>query len=272
MSAREVEIDHDNLAHCLNIRRNIISAIASAGSGHVGGSLSCVEILVALFFGALEKAASKSPWSYKNRFVLSKGHADAAYYSVLCEAGLLSRDELMTMRKFGSRLQGHPDPLWLPDLVEFAGGPLGQGLSFAAGLALGLPGSRVFALLGDGELQEGQIWEAALSAPRLGANNLTAIVDWNGFQLSGPTPATPDISAMAASWAALGWHADVVDGHDVSTLRRTLAKPQTRPQILFARTVKGRGITFMENNNDFHGRDLSVQETTSALMELEEFA
>lgn len=257
----------ENLVRCLNVRRNIISAIRTSGSGHPGGSLSCVEILVALFFSVMDRRNGSSPWPYKDRFVLSKGHADAAYYSILCEAGLISLEELGTMRTFGSRLQGHPDPLWLPGLVEFAGGPLGQGLSFATGLALGCPSDNVFVLLGDGELQEGQIWEAVLSAPRLNASNLTAIVDWNGFQLSGPTPKNPDIEAMARSWSSLGWKAEVIDGHDFNCLRR-LNQRSDRPRVYFARTTKGRGVSFMENNNDFHGRELTNRESSDALAEL----
>ncbi|NTI76598.1 transketolase [Rhizobium rhizogenes] len=262
------DVDQENLARCANVRRNIISAIATSGSGHPGGSLSCVEILVTLFFSVMEKRAERSTWPYKDRFVLSKGHADAAYYSILCEAGLISHEELVTMRTFGSRLQGHPDPLWLPELVEFAGGPLGQGLSFATGLSLGRPDDNVFALLGDGELQEGQVWEAVLSAPRLGANNLTAIIDWNGFQLSGPTPENPSIESMAASWASLGWQAEVMDGHDLRNLRLSISGGSDRPRVFFARTTKGRGVSFMENNNDFHGRELTTRESLDALNEL----
>ena len=260
-------------ARARRIRRLIVEAIAASGSGHIGGSLSCVEIMVSLFFRALQRRNDGKGWPFANRFVLSKGHADAAYYSSLCEAGLISFEELMTMRQAGSRLQGHPDPIWLPDLAEFAGGTLGQGLSFALGLALGLDvGTKVFTMLGDGELQEGQVWEAALAAPRQGASNLVAIVDWNDFQLSGPTPPEPDIRATARAWRELGWESHVCDGHQIDALIQALEVRSDRPCVIFAKTVKGNGISFMQNNNDFHGRSLTRAEVSAALEEINEVA
>ncbi len=261
--------DEELVKRAANIRRLIIRAIDAAGSGHAGGSLSCAEIMTCLFFRSLVKLPEPRGWPFRNRFVLSKGHADAAYYSTLCEAGLIDSEEHLTMRKTGSRLQGHPDPTWLPDLVEFAGGPLGQGLSFGLGLADALDvDRRVFVMLGDGELQEGQVWEAVLAGGRSKTSNIVAIIDWNQFQLSGPTPANPDISGMARAWGELGWDTAVCNGHDIAALSNELEKRTDRPRAVFARTVKGRGVSFMEANNDFHGRTLDAAEVRSALEEL----
>lgn len=257
--------------HTDQIRRLIIKSISSVGSGHVGGSLSCVEILVSIFGGALKHINNKSGWPYQNRLIFSKGHAEAAYYSVLCEAGHITFTELMTMRTSGSRLQGHPDSIWLPDFVEFTGGSLGQGLSFGLGLALGLRSqSTVFVVLGDGELQEGQIWEAILTASRLNISNLVAVVDWNGFQLSGRIQHSPNIEEMAQAWRMCGWEARICDGHSITELSQALSLKLQKPLVIFAKTIKGRGISFMENNNDFHGRSLSENEVFLALGELSE--
>lgn len=253
----------------LKVRRRVIEAIGWAGSGHAGGSLSSVDIMISLFCHVLGLQSQTIGWPYKNRFVLSKGHADAGYYAILSEVGLISLDELRTMRRAGSRLQGHPDPIWMPGLVDFAGGSLGQGLSFALGLANGLGKShKVFALLGDGELQEGQVWEAVLAAPRMSASNLVAIIDWNGFQLSGPTPNNPDISATAAAWRALGWDTTICNGHAIAELIPAMERATERPHAIFAETIKGHGVSFMQNNNDFHGRALTPEEITLALEEL----
>lgn len=246
-----------------SLRIQIIKTITAAGSGHPGSSLSCIDIMIALFFG-LSCGTDRE----QNRFVLSKGHAEAALYSIYHRLGWISEEELYTMRRLGSRLQGHPDPVWL-DYVEFAGGSLGQGLSFTQGLAAGLGKSvNVYTLLGDGELQEGQLWEAALSIPRMNLTNIKAIVDWNRLQLSGPTPEYPDISHFLKIFENLGWACSSCDGHDVLELYQLLSEPTTKPHIIFAKTIKGKGISFMENNNDFHGRGLSSCESQDALKEL----
>jgi transketolase len=254
----------------LQTRKLIVKSIACAGSGHIGGSLSCVEILNVLFFATMRRLASPKGWPYLDRFVLSKGHAEAAFYSVLSQAGLVDESELWTMRRFGSRLQAHPDPRWLPS-IEFPSGSLGQGLSYGCGLA-GAQQGKVFTyvLLGDGELQEGQVWEAAMFAGRQGLSRLVAVIDWNGFQLTGRAPSTPAIDDMAQIWSGLGWDTVVCDGHDCEALRHALLPHETKPKAVFARTVKGRGISFMENNNSFHGRALNAAEVAAALHELEE--
>jgi transketolase len=250
---------------CQTLRRYIIDAIAAAGSGHVGSSLSCIDILDVLFF---ELECGRDPAHH--RFVMSKGHAESALYSIFCHLDWISHQELLSMRQFGSRLQGHPDPLWLPQ-VEYAGGSLGQGLSFAQGLADGLgSGHYVYALLSDGELQEGQTWEAFFSIPRMQTNNLRVIIDCNGFQLCGPTPTTPAIETYTIILRQAGWTVSLCSGHDAESLRVALTEETSTPHVIFARTVKGKGIPFMENNNYYHGRGLNQQEIEAARFALAE--
>lgn len=247
------------------LRRYIIDAIEAAGSGHIGSSLSCIDILAVLFF---ELECARDPTHH--RLVMSKGHAESALYAIFCQLDWISHHELLSMRQFGSRLQGHPDPLWLPQ-VEYAGGSLGQGLSFAQGLADGLgSGHNIYALLSDGELQEGQTWEAFFSIPRMQTNNLRVIIDWNGLQLCGSTPATPTIETFIIMLRQAGWTVNCCNGHDAESLRAVLTEETPTPHVIFARTVKGKGIPFMENNNDYHGRGLSQQEIEAARCALAE--
>jgi transketolase len=251
------------------LRFLIIDSIAVSGSGHIGGSLSCVEILLSLYAEVLKHDPANPRWELRDRFILSKGHAEAVYYGTLCLSGYIPREWLLAMRKFGSPLQGHPDPNWL-DAVNFAGGSLGQGLSFAAGQAIQgkKVGFRAFALLGDGELQEGQIWEAAIFAPKYKLDNLFVFVDCNGYQLEGIASGTANPVDIKQAWEGFGWNVHIIDGHDFGGIRRACIKVEGKPTLILAKTIKGKGISYMEHNNDFHGRGLTAKEIELAYREL----
>ena len=236
-----------------DLRIDIVRMIAEAGSGHPGGSLSCADILTALYFGGVMQHDPADPKAAdRDRFVLAKGHAAPALYAALAHAGYFPREELGTLRKLGARLQGHPDSNLVPG-VEISTGSLGQGLSIAAGLAAGLrlngDGHAVFALLGDGECQEGQVWEAAMFAAHNKLDALVAIVDNNKLQIDGNTCDVCDLGDLAAKFAAFGWDVVQVDGHDIDALVSALsgAKEERagRPHVIIAHTVKGKGVSFM---------------------------
>jgi len=256
------------------LRRHIVTMIGKAGSGHPGGSLSAVEIVVTLYWRMMRHKPSDPGWEDRDRFILSKGHAAPLLYSVLAECGYFPVSELGTLRKLDSRLQGHADRTATPG-VEMSSGSLGQGLSFAVGVALaGRLNSqdyRVYALLGDGECNEGQIWEAAMAAPHFKTDNLTAIVDNNGLQICGPSCDVMDLEPLNEKWAAFGWHVADVDGHDINQLLDALKKAEEikgQPSVIIAHTVKGKGVSFMENNVDFHGKSPSAEQLEIALKEL----
>ena len=258
------------------MRSDIVSMIAEAGSGHPGGSLSSADILTALYFGGvLEHDPARPDWDERDRFILAKGHAAPALYAVLAQAGYVPREELLTRRKLGTRLQGHPDSNLVPG-VEVSTGSLGQGLSVAAGIAAGLKldgkTQSVFALLGDGECQEGQVWEAAMFAAHRGLDNLVAIVDRNCLQIDGNTADVCDPGDLAAKFSAFGWTAVEVDGHDIPALVEALAAAKAdraaKPHALIARTVKGKGVSFMENQAGWHGKAPNAEQTEAALAEL----
>ncbi|RDB70440.1 transketolase [Eggerthella sinensis] len=258
------------------MRSDIVSMIAEAGSGHPGGSLSSADILTALYFGGvLEHDPARPGWDERDRFILAKGHAAPALYAVLAQAGYFPREELLTLRKLGTRLQGHPDSNLVPG-VEVSTGSLGQGLSVAAGIAAGLKldgkTQSVFALLGDGECQEGQVWEAAMFAAHRGLDNLVAIVDRNCLQIDGNTADVCDPGDLAAKFSAFGWTAVEVDGHDIPALVEALAAAKAdraaKPHALIARTVKGKGVSFMENQAGWHGKAPNAEQTEAALAEL----
>lgn len=258
------------------MRSDIVRMIAEAGSGHPGGSLSCADILAALYFGGvLDHDPERPDWEERDRFILAKGHAAPALYAVLAQAGYFPREELLTLRKLGTRLQGHPDSNLVPG-VEVSTGSLGQGLSVAAGAAAGLkldgkPQS-VFALLGDGECQEGQVWEAAMFAAHRNLDNLVAVVDRNCLQIDGDTADVCDPGDLAAKFQAFGWDAREVDGHDMAALVEALAAAKAdragKPHALIARTVKGKGVSFMENQAGWHGKAPNAEQTEAALAEL----
>ena len=259
-----------------DMRIDIVRMIAEAGSGHPGGSLSCADILTALYFGGVMDHDPQNPkWEGRDRFILAKGHAAPALYAALAHAGYFPREELMTLRKLGTRLQGHPDCNLCPG-VEVSTGSLGQGLSIAAGACAGLKLSgstqTVFALLGDGECQEGQVWEAAMWAAHKKLDNLVAIVDRNCLQIDGNTADVCDPGDVAAKFAAFGWDAAEVDGHDipalVSALSAAKADRSGKPHVLVARTVKGKGVSFMENQAGWHGKAPNAEQTQTALADL----
>lgn len=260
-----------------DMRADIVRMIAEAGSGHPGGSLSCADILAALYFGGVLEHDPENPeWEGRDRFILAKGHAAPALYAALAQAGYIPREELATLRKLGSRLQGHPDSNQVPG-VEVSTGSLGQGLSIAAGAAAGLrldgAPQTVFALLGDGECQEGQVWEAAMFAAHRKLDNLVAIVDRNGLQIDGRTCDVCDPGDLGAKFAAFGWDVDEVDGHDldalVSVLGAAKAGRDGRPHAVIARTVKGKGVPFMENEAGWHGKAPNAEQAAEALAALE---
>jgi len=257
------------------LRRHIITMTGKAGSGHPGGSLSAVEIVTALYFGLLQHKPSDPQWTDRDRFILSKGHAAPLLYAALAECGYLPIGELITLRQLDSRLQGHTDRTVTPG-VEMSAGALGQGLSFAIGVALaGCLNSqkyRVYVLLGDGECDEGQVWEAAMAAAHFKVDNLVAIVDNNGQQIDGWNRDVMNLDPFNKKWQAFGWHVIEVDGHDLAQLidafnQAKLVKGQ--PTVIIAHTIKGKGVSFMENNLDFHGKAPTAVEVERALKELE---
>jgi transketolase len=256
------------------LRRHVINMIATAGSGHPGGSLSAADIVTALYFNILRHDPKEPQWHDRDRFVLSKGHAAPILYAALAESGYFPVEELSTLRKLGSRLQGHTDRTLTPG-VEMSAGSLGQGLSYGIGIALAgrldKRGYHVYVLLGDGECEEGQIWEAAMSAPHFQLDNLTAVVDQNGIQLDGRCCDIMGIEPLADKWRAFNWHVIEIDGHDMSQVLSALKEAgniKGKPTVIIAHTVKGKGVSFMEGNVDFHGKAPNAQEAEMALKEL----
>lgn len=257
-----------------DIRADIIRMLAEAGSGHPGGSLSSVEIVTSLFFHVLRLRPEEPEWPGRDRFILSKGHAAPLLYAVLAERGFFPKDELLTLRKLGSRLQGHPARNRVPG-IEASTGSLGQGLSLGLGIALAgmldRRNYRVYVLLGDGESEEGQVWEAAMAAAHYRAGNLTAILDFNGLQIDGPIQQVMSPLPFPEKWQAFGWAVREVDGHDFSALLDAFdwaSGVHDRPSMIIARTVKGKGVSFMENVVDWHGKAPSREQVEQALDEL----
>lgn len=259
-----------------DIRTDIIEMLHEAGSGHPGGSLSCTDIMTTLYFGGVLDHDPENPSKEdRDRFIMAKGHAAPALYATLAEAGYLPVEELKTLRKIGSRLQGHPDSNLCPG-VEVSTGSLGQGLSIAAGLAAGLRlkglSSRVFALMGDGECEEGQVWEAATFAAHQKLGNLIGIVDLNGLQIDGKVDDVCASGTLAGKFEAFGWEVHEVDGHDVDALVSLLAdlkaSDDSRPKAVIAHTVKGKGVSFMEDQAGWHGKAPNDEETQRALAEI----
>ena len=249
--------------------------ITAAKSGHPGGSLSAVEVLVSLYFGGhLRHDPANPAWKQRDRFILSKGHACPVLYSVLAEAGYTPVDQLNTLRKMGSIYQGHPDRRFLP-VLEASTGSLGEGLSLALGLGLaarldGSP-SRTYVMLGDGEIQEGQIWEAAMFGAFHKVDNVCAIIDNNRIQLDGFVKDIMAVEPLAEKWRAFGWHAIEVDGHDLEALGKAWDEAKAvkgKPVMVIAHTIKGKGVSFMENNPKFHGMAPTEAELAEALKEL----
>ena len=260
-------------------RVQIIRMITHAGSGHPGGSLSVIDLLVAIVFGRLRHDPKRPDWPDRDRIVLSKGHAVPALYTVMARAGYFPEEQLLTLRKLGSPLQGHPDRVALPG-IEAATGSLGQGLSIACGMALGLKlassPARVYCILGDGEIQEGQVWEAAMSGPKLGQpdhplDNLTVIVDYNKIQLDDFTAKICDLEPLVAKWQAFGWPTVEIDGHDFAQIGKALDQAEAThggPSLVVAHTVKGKGVSFMENTPEWHGKAPKPEEAIAAIREI----
>ena len=257
------------------LRRHIVTMIGKAGSGHPGGSLSAVEIVTALYFNVLRHCPSEPKWADRDRFVLSKGHAAPLLYAALAESGYFPVAELMTLRQLDSRLQGHADATVTPG-VEMSAGALGQGLSFSIGVALAArldgKGYRTYCLLGDGECNEGQVWEAAMAAAHYKTDNLTTIVDNNGLQIDGRCQDIMNMAPMGRKWESFGWHVIDVDGHDLTRIIAAFNQAKMtkgQPTCIIAHTVKGKGVSFMENNADWHGKAPTPAEVQIALKELE---
>ncbi len=257
------------------IRYHVIDMIGKAGSGHPGGSLSCTDILAVLYFGEVLRVRPHEPaWPGRDRLVLSKGHAAPALYAALAERGFFGVNVLPTLRQLGSILQGHPDCRRVPG-VEVSTGSLGQGLSLAVGMALAGKLDRkdykVWAILGDGECQEGQIWEAAMAANHYGLGNLAAVVDHNRLQIDGPVEKVMSTGSIASKFEAFGWNTLVVDGHDVPGLLmafRNISEHNNRPVAVIAETVKGKGVSFMEGAVDWHGKAPKGEDLVKAIREL----
>jgi len=255
------------------IRKQVINMIYVAGSGHPGGSLSCVDVLTTLYFHTMNHKPLEPEWTGRDRFILSKGHAAPALYAILAEAGYFPVKKLPSLRKMGSMLQGHPDSK-VPG-VEVSSGSLGQGLSIASGIAmagkLDKKNYSVYTLLGDGECDEGQVWEAAMLASHYKLDNLTAIVDRNGLQIDGLTEKIMCLEPIAGKWRAFGWHVIEIDGNKSVEIIEALDEAKEirgKPTAIIAHTFKGKGISFMEWINAFHGRALSKEEMEIALQEL----
>lgn len=256
------------------MRYDIIDMISSAGSGHPGGSLSAADVVATLYFGVMRHDPADPMWPGRDRFVLSKGHAAPVLYAALAEAGYFERDHLASLRRLGSMLQGHPDRKKCAG-VEVSTGSLGQGLAVANGMALGLKlndnPAQVFCLLGDGELQEGAVWEAAMFAPHYGLDNVTAIVDHNGLQIDGACDSVMCLRDVAEKFSAFGWEVRRADGHDVAELLDALETPpveRRRPVAVIAHTIKGKGVSFMEGDPSWHGKAPSPEQTAIALAEI----
>lgn len=256
------------------VRYNTLYMITKAGSGHPGGSMSAVDIMVTLYFNVMHYKVEDPFWEDRDRFILSKGHACPALYAIFYELGIIKKEEFNTFRKPGSRLQGHPDIKKLP-WAEFSSGSLGQGLSFAVGVALAGKIDRkdyyTFVLIGDGESQEGQIWEAAMSARKFKLNNLIGITDRNGLQIDGETENVMPIDPLADKWRAFGWNVLEIEGHNFSQIISAIEKAKESkdsPTMIIAHTIKGKGVSFMENVVDFHGKAPSSKEWEIASVEL----
>lgn len=256
------------------IRRHIVTMLGEAGSGHPGGSLSAADIVTALYFDVMNIYPDDPCWPDRDRFVLSKGHAAPVLYAALAERGYFDVSELSTLRKLKSRLQGHPDMKKLPG-VEMSTGSLGQGLSAANGMALAAKIDdkkfRIYVLIGDGEIQEGQIWEAAMSAAHYKLDNLIAFLDYNGLQIDGCTKDVMCVEPVADKWVAFGWKVIEIDGNDIEQVLNAVEdakKTPGKPTMIISKTVKGKGVSYMENNPDWHGKAPKPEEVEKALKEL----
>ena len=268
-------IDYERLKKVANdIRIDIIKETFHAASGHPGGSLSAADILTVLYFHEMNVDPADLKRADRDKFVLSKGHATPVLYATLAQRGFFPKEDLVTFRKLGSKLQGHPDMKKVPG-VEMSTGSLGQGFSAAVGMAIAgkldqNPG-RIYALLGDGELQEGIIWEAAMAAAHYKLDNLTAIVDWNGLQIDGKNDDVMTVAPVDEKFKSFGFHVISIDGHSLEQIEAAFAEARStkgKPTVIVAKTVKGKGVSFMENNYGWHGKAPNEEEAKKAVAEL----
>lgn len=269
------ELDIDGLNHkAKSLRTEILQMLAIAGSGHTGGSLSAADIVTVLYFHTLRHDPGNPQWRERDRFILSKGHAAPVLYAALALCGYFDKEILKTLRKIGSPLQGHPCSCKLPG-IEISTGSLGQGLSIANGIAMGIKmdglSSRVYCLLGDGEIQEGQVWEAAMTAAHYKLDNLCAIIDNNGLQIDGHCSDVMHIEPIVKKWEAFGWHVIDIDGHNIKAIINAFHNAETskgKPTMIVARTIKGKGVSFFEGKVEYHGLAPTHDELDLALKEL----
>ena len=269
-------MNNELIKHSINIRKNIIEMITKAKSGHPGGSLSAVEILTYLYFREMNINEDNLDKKERDYFVLSKGHAAPVLYATLAQKKFIKEEELLTLRQLGSKLQGHPDSKKVK-AVDISTGSLGQGISNAVGLSLGAKmdndNSRVYTLLGDGELQEGLVWEAVMSASHYKLDNLVAIVDYNGLQIDGANEDVMNINPLDKRFESFGWHVETVDGHNFEELEHAFLSARNtkgQPTVIIAKTVKGRGVSFMENQAGWHGNAPSIEQRNDIINELDE--
>jgi transketolase len=256
-------------------RIHIIKMLAEAGSGHPGGSLSCIDILTVLFFDKMRIDPSHPDWPDRDRLVLSKGHAAPALYACLAQRGYFPVRSLLSLRKLKSPLQGHPDCIRTPG-VDASTGSLGQGLAISNGMAIAAKlddkDYKVYVVMGDGEIQEGMIWEAAMTSSHRGLDNVIGFVDWNGLQIDGSCSEIKGVCPIEEKFESFGWHVLSIDGHDIKQIGEAVdnaLEVKDKPTLIVATTVKGKGVSFMEHNLDFHGRAPTPEETEKALEELE---
>ncbi len=268
--------------YAAKIRKHIIDEVYSAASGHPGGSLSCADILTALYFSVMNVNPKQPHWEDRDRFVLSKGHCSPALYAALAEKGFFPAEDLLSFRKIDSYLEGHPSMRYVPG-VDMSTGSLGQGISAAVGMALAgkldEKNYRVYTVLGDGELQEGQVWEASMAAAHYKLDNLTAFLDHNGLQIDGKITDVMSPEPVAGKFEAFGWNVIKVDGHDIEKIIEAINQAMSlkdKPTIIIAETIKGKGVSFMENQAGWHGtapnkeqRDRAIEELDKILSELE---
>ena len=260
-----------------DVRISIVKSLAEAGSGHLGGSLGMTDVFVSLYFHAMRHDPSNSSWDERDRLILSNGHIAPVLYATLAHAGYFSVDELTTLRKLGSRLQGHPGrDKGLPG-IELSAGSLGQGICVATGLALAARTDgrdwRVFCLMGDGEMQEGSVWEAAMCAAHYKLDNLVVIIDRNRLQIDGPTAEVMEIEPLAGKWKAFGWHVDECAGHDHEDILRSIGQAiavREKPTVIIAHTVMGKGVASIENDFRWHGKAPAKEQAADFIKELSE--
>lgn len=258
-----------------SIRKDIISMLEHAGSGHSAGPLGLADIFTALYFDVLKHDPKKPDWDQRDILLLSNGHCVPVRYATMAEAGYFNKKELLTLRQFGSRLQGHPERTKLPGM-ENTSGPLGSGLSQAVGMALGLRMNKqhhrwVYVVMGDGELDEGNIWEAAMLAPKYKLNNIIGIIDRNNIQIDGPTESVVPLEDLKAKWEAFGWHVIEINGNDIEAVIDACAMGRAiveKPVMIIAHTIPGKGVDFMEYDFHWHGMPPNHEQAKAALHQL----